>query len=218
MRNRLLVIMLIASALAGIIAPAKSVTAQSSTSTTIPLWETIPLADAVRQLESTPINGHCVSNVTIFSAATSRYVVAEVWHTGGSYGMLSASRLPIPPSEPWEPFANGMLLSNTYQISTWALFVICKHDSFYTLRSQQNGQYVVAELNYSGYSFGMLRANATQIGPWEEFHLHLQPDGWVVIQSRFTRAFVSAEAHYYGDQYGMLRARAYQLGPWELFR
>jgi hypothetical protein len=84
-----------------------------------------------------------------------------------------------------------------------------------------NGLYVTAELGYTGTEngmqiYGMLRARATSVGPWEEF----QTDNEALKAANYL--YVTAELGYTGTYNGMalagmLRARATSIGPWEQF-
>jgi hypothetical protein len=80
---------------------------------------------------------------------------------------------------------------------------------------------VSAELGYSGDNYGMLRARATRVGPWEKFTVCSDFNGQhglrYYIRSQANRRYVSAEVRYSGDDRGMLRARATGVGPWEEF-
>lgn len=93
------------------------------------------------------------------------------------------------------------------------------------IRSQGNGLYVSAELGYSGDRYGMLRARASTIGPWEKFQLcqYIGTVGpgnalyWTSsLRSLANNKFVSVEYDYTGGWYGMLRARADSWGSWEI--
>ena len=42
-------------------------------------------------------------------------------------------------------------------------------DGFWFIQSDANNLYVSAELGYTGGNYGMLRARATSIGPWEQY-------------------------------------------------
>jgi hypothetical protein len=86
-----------------------------------------------------------------------------------------------------------------------------------------NSRYTSAELGYGGDLYGMLRARATNPGPWEEFQICGRWDStlntrinWIV--SNRNLRYVSAEVAYTGVDYGMLRARATSLGSWEKFK
>jgi len=85
-----------------------------------------------------------------------------------------------------------------------------------TIRSRANGLYVSMELGHPGDRFGMLRARAHGVGPWEEYDVIASGDAWS-IRSRANARYVSAELGYTGNNYGMLRARATAVGPWEKY-
>lgn len=79
---------------------------------------------------------------------------------------------------------------------------------------------VSAELGYPGIYYGMLRARATAVGPWETFYTPRGPcSGFcnTTFYSSANQRFVSAELGYTGAYYGMLRARATTVGLWEEF-
>jgi hypothetical protein len=79
------------------------------------------------------------------------------------------------------------------------------------------GLFVSAELAQSGDDYGVLRARADNVGPWERFQLcENSDDGSYSIRSMENERYVSAELGWSGDTYGMLRARATEIGPWEL--
>ncbi|GAB2723880.1 fascin domain-containing protein [Kitasatospora kifunensis] len=85
------------------------------------------------------------------------------------------------------------------------------------IRSAANGQYVSAELGYTGDQYGMLRARAGAVGPWEQYNLCRNTTTNTYAIRSSNGQYVSAELGYTGDQYGMLRARAGAVGPWEQF-
>jgi hypothetical protein len=92
-------------------------------------------------------------------------------------------------------------------------------------KSEANGKYVAAELNYgvrypkhNGYA--MLRARADHRGPWEEFQFcYDKATKLWSIRSDANHMWVAAETGYpFADQ-GMLRARADEVrGPREEYR
>ncbi|GAA4187706.1 hypothetical protein GCM10023074_00600 [Microbispora amethystogenes] len=89
-----------------------------------------------------------------------------------------------------------------------------------SIKSRANGRYVSAELGYgtSDSRYGMLRARATGVGPWEKFRICYNGRNYT-IQSRHNGKYVSAELGYgtSDSRYGMLRARATSAGTWERF-
>ncbi|MEU9455036.1 hypothetical protein, partial [Streptomyces sp. NPDC048277] len=88
------------------------------------------------------------------------------------------------------------------------------------IRSVANGDYVTAQIDYTGDQYGMLRAgHATAVGPWEQFNLcRNDTTNTYAIRSVANGEYVTAQIDYTGDQYGMLRARtAAAPGPWEQF-
>ncbi len=84
------------------------------------------------------------------------------------------------------------------------------------ITSNANGGIVSAELGYGGNDYGMLRARATAIGPWEQFELCIGST-FDTLRSLANNLYVSAELGYGGGDYAMLRARAAAIGPWEQF-
>ena len=86
-------------------------------------------------------------------------------------------------------------------------------------RSNANGDYVSAELGYTGSDYAMLRARAATKGAWESWTRVQLPTGHWAIRSNANGQYVSAELGYAGASYGELRARtpANGVGPWELF-
>jgi hypothetical protein len=120
----------------------------------------------------------------------------------------------------------GMLRGRASQVGSWELFRLVCVDSvngYYAIQSFVNGRYVSAELGYARTDahYGMLRARATSVGPWEKFRvLHTPGIDWnTVFQSVANNDYVSAEYGYSTDNplYGMLRARATAIGPWEQY-
>ena len=81
-----------------------------------------------------------------------------------------------------------------------------------------NGDYVSAQMDYTGTGYAMLRARATAVGPWELFGTcRDQNTGSTFLWSEDNGDYVSAEMTYTGGSYAMLRARATAVGPWESF-
>ncbi|SRR6266498_1574620 len=83
-----------------------------------------------------------------------------------------------------------------------------------------NSRYTSAELGYGGDLYGMLRARATDPGPWEEFQICGRWEGGTkvnYIASNANLRYVSAELGRTGGDHGMLRARATSVGNWEKF-
>lgn len=89
----------------------------------------------------------------------------------------------------------------------------------YRFHAKGTDRFVSAELGYSGGDNAMLRARATEIGPWELFDLCFDSTtGTTIIRSEANGLLVSAEFGYTGGDNGMMRARAAAVGPWERFR
>ena len=129
------------------------------------------------------------------SVANGKYVAAELNYTGAGYGELRA---------------------RSSSVGSWERFEFCFGIggalAAVAIRSLANGKWVAAELQYTGALYGMLRARASSIGPWETFN------GGSGLRNKANWKFVSAELQYTGIRYGMLRARADRYGPWEQFR
>jgi DNA-binding Lrp family transcriptional regulator len=87
----------------------------------------------------------------------------------------------------------------------------------FVLVDNANKEFVSAELSYTGDYYGMLRARATSVGPWESFTL-CNMGTYYTLQSNANHKYVSTEVGYSGQWNGMLRARADSVGPWERFQ
>ncbi len=90
------------------------------------------------------------------------------------------------------------------------------------IESEWNHRYVTAELGWEGGSeagegwWGMLRARATEVGPWEEWQMcYNSHNGKYSLFSDANHRWVSTEISDNGNEYGMLRARSYSVGAWE---
>jgi hypothetical protein len=82
-----------------------------------------------------------------------------------------------------------------------------------------NALNVSAEIGYTGSLYGMLRARASSVGPWEKFDI--LDLGYPTVAIRGVNGlYVSAEVGYSRTDplYGMLRARASTIGPWEQYK
>jgi hypothetical protein len=99
----------------------------------------------------------------------------------------------------------------------------CLPNRQFALWSLEARAWVSAELSFKGANYGMLRARASKIGPWEKFifeptnpklNLTLQLG---YIKSAANKRYVSVEYGYTGTSSRMLRARARPKGPWETF-
>jgi len=139
--------------------------------------------------------GYCYDG-WLQSMANGKYVAAELNYTGAGEGELRA---------------------RSSSVGSWERFELCFGIggalAAVAIRSLANGKWVSAELQYTGALYGMLRARADRIGPWETF---AAINGGLRNQDNWK--FVSAELQYTGIRYGMLRARANSRGPWEEFR
>jgi hypothetical protein len=94
----------------------------------------------------------------IISDANGMYVSAEFGYTGNDYAMLRARSTSI---GPWEKFT-----------LTCHVLPIGPQWSYLTIQSQVNGNYVSAQLGYTGSDYAMLRASAQSVTPTEEFTTH----------------------------------------------
>ncbi|MGW3985127.1 fascin domain-containing protein [Streptomyces mirabilis] len=147
---------------------------------------------------SLPRGTDCAST-SITSVANQHYVSAELGYSGDQSGMLRARSTGIGPWEqfdlcrsirfmPTGSYAIRSANSNQYitavdsnnppamlrvardTISTDEEFYITRtNDGTYALSRARNMSYVTAQLDYSGAQYGMLRAHAGGIGPWEQF-------------------------------------------------
>jgi hypothetical protein len=81
----------------------------------------------------------------------------------------------------------------------------------------ENGEWVSAELGYTGNDKYMLRAR-TPSNPdgWEQFQFCSQSGYWIIWSSA-AAYFTSTEIGFTGGRYAMLRARAIQIGAWEKY-
>ncbi|GII59847.1 hypothetical protein Pth03_82360 [Planotetraspora thailandica] len=85
-----------------------------------------------------------------------------------------------------------------------------------TIKSKAGNRFVSAEVDYTGYVSGMLRARATSAGDWEKFSI-CPGNGFYTLYSYSAKGWVTAEQNYTGADAGMLRARAGSVGAWEKF-
>ncbi|WP_344573275.1 hypothetical protein [Actinoplanes palleronii] len=87
------------------------------------------------------------------------------------------------------------------------------------LRSKAHDKYYVSvELDYTGSSYGMLRARSFDgKGEWEQLEMCRLGGNKVAFHSTANGKYVSAERDYVGTNMGMLRARATSIGDWETF-
>jgi hypothetical protein len=113
---------------------------------------------------------------------------------------------------------------------SWEQFqIVCLdwQNNIYAIKSLANNRYVSAELGLQGDDYGLLRARATEIGPWERFRFVVishapNPDEvvspWLIaIQSTANNLYVSTEIGWTNDRYGLLRARSGSIGEWEQY-
>ena len=92
----------------------------------------------------------------------------------------------------------------------------------HAFKSSANHLYVAAELDYGPLfpvldGYGMLRARANHVGPWEKFQFceNKAAKEWS-IRSTANKRWVSTEVDRRRTT-GMLRARAETVGPWERY-
>ncbi|MEU7899214.1 hypothetical protein AB0B45_40960 [Nonomuraea sp. NPDC049152] len=86
--------------------------------------------------------------------------------------------------------------------------------------SARPSRYLSAELAYGEPYYGMIRARATQIGPWEKFKRYRCAEGAPIPVYALRAAnglWVSSERGYGGAYNGLLRASADIVQEWELF-
>jgi hypothetical protein len=159
----------------------------------------VPLASPAASAQVAP---SCNTESYLISFANSTYVSSELGYGGDLYGMLRA-RASSP--GPWENYR----VCGRYEGSNKVNFI----------SNEQNGRYVTAELGRTGVDYGMLRARATAVGPWEKFTItRWGPNpSMYTIRSQANGRYVSAELGYGGVRHGMLRARATSIGNWEKF-
>jgi hypothetical protein len=139
----------------------------------------------------------------------------------GSSNTLPAGTYPAPAPAKGVPlvFPAGVR-SNNIAASAQDLVCTPPEQSF---KSSANGLYVAAELGYGPYfpvlhGYGMLRARAEHVGPWEKFQFceDKATKAWSIFSNANNR-WVSTEVDRRGGSKGMLRARAETVGPWERY-
>ncbi|MBW4722158.1 fascin domain-containing protein [Saccharothrix obliqua] len=134
----------------------------------------------------------------LYSAASGRYVSAELDYPGGNNGLLRA-RSTV--ADAWEQFT----------------FAYDAAAGKWSIKSIANDRYVSAELDYSGGYRGVLRARATAVDLWEQFDLFYSADEERYALRAANGSFVSAELQYTGGYTNVLRARAGAIDAWEKF-
>jgi hypothetical protein len=125
----------------------------------------------------------------------------------------------------WGGSDYGILRARATQVGPWEWFTLCWWSSsdptktIYAIQSDANGKFVSNELGWSGNRYGILRARATDIGPWEHFHIGVTCPGSICwwFESATIGRYVSAEFGWAGNDKGILRSRATAIGPWEQF-
>jgi hypothetical protein len=119
----------------------------------------------------------------------------------------AGSAAPISITEAMQQHANAVRAGTVTPADSWCQSVF--------MYSQANDLYVSAEIGRSGDGYGVLRARATSVGPWETFTLCFVSDYYYTLVSQANGLYVSAELGWSGSNYGILRARATSVGPWE---
>jgi hypothetical protein len=144
----------------------------------------------------------------IYSPSANSYVAVEL---GGNYQNTSRYR---------------MLRTRTPEaaLGPWEIFFACQDvdTGELSLYSPSSGYWVSVELggDYANSSrFAVLRARASERGPWERFRLSCSG----VLCSLYSPAagkWVSTElgGQWSSTDRGMLRARGAEIGPWEQFQ
>jgi hypothetical protein len=85
-----------------------------------------------------------------------------------------------------------------------------------SLDANANADYVSAELGYTGADYGMLRARATTVGPWEKFDFcYDSTQGWWAISSDANGRYVTAQFGYAGASFGEVTASSTTIGPYQ---
>jgi hypothetical protein len=88
-------------------------------------------------------------------------------------------------------------------------------------KSVANDRYVAAELRNTLVPYGLLRASATHVGPWEEHQFCHQrgTDYWSIFTNANQRWAIT-QINYRGPKVyqNMLRADARSIGPWERYQ
>jgi hypothetical protein len=158
-------------------------------------------AASAQDLDCFPVQG-------FKSEANARYVVAQL-----DYGPFQYPRQNL----------YAMLRANATHVGAWEKFQFCydKSTDFWSILSNANGRWAVAELDYPARDQYMLRANATGIGPREQYRIFCisGTQGAFTIKSAANERYVTAALDFTGKDYGMLRDRSDsdKVGPWEKF-
>jgi hypothetical protein len=142
-------------------------------------------------------------DTTIRSVENGDYVTAEIGFSGTEYGILTASDSSSSPGV-WEHY--NLCLNTT--------------TNTYAIRSVANGNYVTAQLGFSGTEYAALTAtdSAANPGLWEQFTFAPTGNGYS-IRSVANGNYVTAQMGFSGIEYGMLTATdtAAEPGDWEQF-
>jgi hypothetical protein len=142
------------------------------------------------------------AHVTIQSTWSLLFASVELGETGSRYAMLRARASTVGPWEKFTACyyesgnyytfrsdANGkyVVVQSSNGNYAWMLTATADQGTAVSaqfrqinpssdtpsLLSLRNSQYVSTELGYTGSDFGLLRARATSIGPWEQFAVHV---------------------------------------------
>jgi hypothetical protein len=142
------------------------------------------------------------AHVAIQSTWTLKYASVELNETGFRYGMLRARSSTIGSWEKFTACyyesgnyytfrsdANGKYVVVQSSSGDYAWMLTATVDQGTAISTQfrqinpssdtpsllslRNGNYVSTELGYTGADYGLLRARATSIGPWEQFAVHV---------------------------------------------
>jgi uncharacterized protein with LGFP repeats len=131
---------------------------------------------------------------------------------GGSLGFPVTDEMALPNGR-ISYFQNGYItwLNNT---------AVVRYPAPLTFRSAPgygNGDYVSAELGYTGASYAMLRARAATAGSWESWSEYPLGGNLIALRNNANGQFVTADLGYTGANQYELHAGAAHIGPWEEF-
>src|SRR6266542_322746 len=137
---------------------------------------------------------------TSFSA--NQYVWAELGYTGGNYAMLRAAHAAPGTGTEWT-------FCSYYEGPT----------KVHAILDTRNNRWVTMEKNYTGGSYGMLRARGTKILAWQKFSIQRwgPNPSMYTIKSLANNRYVTTEMNYTGNSRYMLRARGTKILAWQKF-
>jgi hypothetical protein len=82
----------------------------------------------------------------------------------------------------------------------------------------RNGDYVTAEMQYTGTHYAELRTRSAVFDIWQQFGMcRDQNNGLTYLWSEDNGLYVTAEMNYTGSSYAMLRARSNVVDIWQYF-